>query len=334
MGGLALKHLGVVRKSKDAYFKIAEKILPLLKTIAPSATLVPACADKESFGDMDVLASLSPGAKPPADAIRRLFQPRDIVHNGGVYSFDHENFQIDLILVPPEKFDCALAYFSYNDLGNLIGRTAKNLGLKHGHTGLRLPIHAPGQKIQADTPPRAEITLSTNPEEILAFLDYDFHRFKQGFKTLDEIFAFATTSKFFNPERFKDQNQNYENRRRNRQRPGFQKFAEHLKASGFLDQPPEYIPPPDPREIARHFGKTTDYDKKIEGIKRADRIKKVLNGKTVEKLTGLKNRELGEFIAAFKKANQPECLDKMSVEQIHQLIRDFRAPEPTGSTTC
>ena len=42
------------------------------------------------------------------------------------------NFQIDFIKVGEENWETSKNYFSYNDLGNLMGRLAQRLGVKYG----------------------------------------------------------------------------------------------------------------------------------------------------------------------------------------------------------
>ena len=62
------------------------------------------------------------------------------IRNGNVVSIEFKNFQIDFIYVKPIEYECANNYFSYNDMGNLLGRVIKQLGFKLSFKGLRYAI--------------------------------------------------------------------------------------------------------------------------------------------------------------------------------------------------
>ena len=57
MGGHALKKVITVRKNKIEYDEIKYKVSTLLKSRGIIIDFIPELADKESFGDLDVLWS-------------------------------------------------------------------------------------------------------------------------------------------------------------------------------------------------------------------------------------------------------------------------------------
>ena len=187
---------------------------------------IPAYRQKADFGDMDVLVVWREGVDPKA-AITQLFEPTEIVHNGGVHSFGIDGFQVDLIGVSaePGRFEAALNYYSWNDLGNLMGRIAHRLGFKYGHQGLLLPVRDRHGHVACEI----EASLQTVP--ILEFLGYDAQPFFAGFDTLEEMFAYAASTKFFDPAIFQLENLNHINRLRNRKRTSYMRFVEWVAAT-------------------------------------------------------------------------------------------------------
>ncbi len=174
-------------------------------------------ADKESFGDADVLV---PNWNFQGDIKQKLievFEPKEIIKNGNVYSFEYKELQIDAILVKKEHWESSYNYYSWNDLGNLMGRIAHKFGLKYGWDGLRYVYRGNGKIM-------GEYSVSTDINEICKFLDLDSDVFNKGFSSLNEIFDFVTKSKFFNPNYYDMDELNRINRDRNKKRTTYQTF--------------------------------------------------------------------------------------------------------------
>ena len=174
MGGNALKEGLTERKTATAYHALAETVRRNAALFCSRAEIIPSYEEKLSFGDLDIVVSSDLETEPFKAQITEKFQPSEIVKNGPCWSFDHARFQIDLIEAEPEDFEATFFYFSYNDLNNLVGRTARGVGLKFGHLGLIAPV-----VVGSET---KEIALTKKPEEIYGFLGYDHGRFKRGFK--------------------------------------------------------------------------------------------------------------------------------------------------------
>jgi len=296
MGGRALKHVGVERKSAPEYFEIAKDVSKLAEAFAERKAVIPAYAEKESFGDLDILVVVKPSVANLKETLQKVFNPQDIVHNDKCWSLDYKNLQVDVITSSPELFDIALHYYSYNDLNNLVGRVAHKQGLKYGHQGLILPVKF------KDTYLADEIELSTDPKAIYEFLGYDYERFQKGFNNLEEIFQYVTKSPFFNKEAFAWENQNHINRTRNRKRPTFQQFTQwlderpELPSFQYNEDKSEYI-----TNALKHFNCMDKYEAVMADMKKREEAKAKFGGELVTQLTGLEKKELGMFIATFKK---------------------------------
>jgi hypothetical protein len=201
MGGKAIKGHETVRLAGDEYFAFQAQTLQTLRRLFPGKRVeaIEAYRSKPDFGDLDILLE-SDGYDPfkAAEALGSV----ETVRNGPVTSIgivvpDRPTagaspvFQVDLIRMEKEAFDYALAYFSFNDLGNLIGRTAHKGGTSHGHDGLWYYFRDGDYMFR-------EILLTRDHDAALTYLGYEPARFKQGFEDLEEIFQYVAGSRYFN----------------------------------------------------------------------------------------------------------------------------------------
>lgn len=222
MGGNALK--STVRLLAHDYYVVASLVESKLKLMFSEVSVIPSYANKESFGDLDILVNIHGVETKWVDLVRTHFKPDQLIKNGNVVSFsfpvDYKVFQVDLIASSAELFKTSLFYFSYNDFGNLLGRLSHKLGLKFGHTGLHYVVR--DSKVQGTQ----EILITRDPSQILAILGLSYERYSLGFKTLDEIFNYVSSSKFFNPDIYLLDNLNHGSRIRDRKRETYRKFLE------------------------------------------------------------------------------------------------------------
>ena len=320
MGGNAFENLR--RLPADEYRQLEAELVKKLGTLYPVLAPLPYYHRKPDFGDMDVIVQ-----KPKAE--RRVFEAflssigsERVVYNSDNVSFVWQDFQIDLIHVAPEHFQTALFYFAYNDLNNLVGRIAHKLGLKFGWDGL---IY----QIRTESGHRAEeIVLSRDPAEIYAFLGYDYHRWQQGFDTLEDIFAYVVSSPWFNAEIYDDENLNHINRTRNRKRKTYATFLDWLKQREGLpayafdkDKSLYLIRTHNAFPKADLFGQLADYARRQKQYEaRAAKF----NGRLVQAWTGAEGKELGKWIQAFKN-NQADFDQYLDQRQADRVAADFRS---------
>lgn len=264
-----------------------------------SGLKVKSYSSKESFGDLDVLTT-------DRNALLRIFgdfwKITETVKNGPVTSIgveldDSKIFQIDLIEVSPEDFYCALAYFSFNDLGNLMGRIAHAMGLKYGHDGLWYILRDGDQVLD-------EICLSKDPKEIFCHLGFDFERFSNGFDTLESIFRFVTQSRFFDANLFPLEHRSHAARVRDAKRKTYREFLNFI-ANIFENEVPnkferfqkvDFIP----YHAVAFSHLMSRIDKAVQNQQRLSEVKRKFNGNLVRMITGLRDKELGTFISEFK----------------------------------
>jgi hypothetical protein len=331
MGGNALKHVGVERKSRDDYFAISGLVCGALVRLFPGCWAKPVIAyrDKDSFGDADIL--IRSNGLPPnwLDLIKQEFQPQAMIVNGDVVSFDYRGMQIDLITTPEHEFVFADTYFAYNDLGNFIGRIAHKMGFKYGNDGLWKKLRDPkGHKY-------ADICVSLDPAEVFAFLGYDYERWQHGFNTLEEVFEFATSTPYFHRRIYQFDNINHVARIRDKKRDSYNRFLTWLEDKPQHDKYEWSAYTGDvvtearsaerkywqekayqtfPGYATKCLGAAAKYAKHLEA-------KRKWNGDLVRNLTGLSGKLLGTFMERCRK--QHDDFEGWVVEQTPEQIEAF-----------
>jgi hypothetical protein len=224
MGGNALKNVVTRRYARAEYYILKERILNKLQGHIEQYDVPKEFPCKESFGDLDVLL-VCPTSINIRNLIEELFHPKEINPNGDVYSFDFEEFQIDFILVSKEQFENAIVYFSYSDLGGLIGNICHKIGLKYGIQGLWMNVHT---KEFNPTTTSTKLILSTNVQQIFEFLGYDYQQYIKNFDNENEFFQWITSGKYFRRFYFDDDQLNHAHRQRTSKRPIYIKFIAYL----------------------------------------------------------------------------------------------------------
>ena len=214
MGGSALKSLDIKRMSREEYEVAVYAIRVGLAQHGLDSYEVPAYKTKEDFGDADIVV-YNPKGINLTELVETIFHPSEIVVNGNVISFDHHAHQIDLIQFSDfDTLEFAHGYFSWNDLGNFMGRVSRRLGMKFGHDGLWYVLRDPENPDYVFK----EIRIRSDFLDVLKFLGYDPIRWNDGFDTPEDIYNFVTTSKYFHPAGFVLSNRNYTARIRDKKR--------------------------------------------------------------------------------------------------------------------
>lgn len=321
MGGNAIKTSQ--RMSKTEYFEIA-------RSLDYHGMVVPAYSEKETFGDLDCLISdkNKHSLNKKQLLINAGFTVTEEIKNTNVTSFGvklkDKIFQIDVISHPEEILMFAYNYYSFNDLGNLIGRLARSIGLKFGHYGLTYTQRDKNGTVLKDH------LLTLNFGEALGHLGLNPARYYEGFKNLQEIFEYVISSKYYDFARFDLSQRNSSARRRDQNRPTYNKFLTFVKEqniqnnlSGYGTNPATYL--------GMHLGMHFD---KFEGLKEAynaellkayyqNQYKRKFSGTVVKKVTGLDGKELGVFMKDIKEEFPLEYVLRLSETEIIFKIKQL-----------
>ena len=294
MGGNALKGF-VERKNKEEHQKVVSKVLLFLSKFT-KAEEVKYINNKESFGDADIVVQYQNDKKFDwmIDDVVDNFKPNAATKNSNVFSFEVDGHQVDLIFTEKKFYNSSLTYFANNDLGNLVGRIAHKLGFKYGHKGLVYVLRE-GDKVIG------EIEVTQDQNEIMKFLGFD--SLKTEFETLEEIFEYVASSKYFDPDIYLLHNRNHVSRVRDVKRETYNKFLkwceEHpdKKKYTFDESVKDYLKMLSLAEAFHLFeGFEKSYDRLIQENEYQKKLKTLFNGEIVSKLTELSGKELGAFM--------------------------------------
>ena len=298
MGGNALKTVGVERKDLEGYTEVVDVVVACLRRLFRRVEVapIPFYKEKTSFGDADILIGDAFLPSQWKKILHLVFPHSTFVENGDVLSFDVNKFQVDLIVVPSESFDFALNYFSFNDLGNLMGRVARKIGLKYGHLGLFAPL-------KDGTNQFAEVLVTKNTEEAFSVLGYSYSRFLEGFCSMQDVFAFAMSSPYAVKDIFLLENRNAKARQRDSKRPNYHAFLEWLDSSYIPEQ--EVLPPAGIEWIGDRIPWFAErLNVALDNHEEAKKLRRAWNGDLVNQMTGFEGPLLGKFMQYCK--NKPD----------------------------
>lgn len=312
MGGKALNKYGVTteRKSTGQFLRLASIISNRIKTdFGFRSEIVKCYHTKESHGDLDLLIQIESNSNVNwKEYIKNAFNPNAINCNGGVYSFDYDNFQIDIIPIINSQWEVAKTYYSYDPLGNIQGKTFHKFNLSYGWNGLYYKFRNFDGRVVED------ILISADPRKIFEFADYDYDRYLIGFDTLEEIFEFVLESKYFDNEMFKFENLNHIDKKRNRKRGSYHVFLKYLENNNinrkfdFHKNKELYLP------MINNFFPEANLMEKLKELELRDNKNKIISQKfngdiVMSWLPNLKGKELGQAISNFKYALSDEYDD-------------------------
>ena len=130
MGGNAVP--GVSRASPAQYTELKHRVLTTMREHFSLVATPPEFPNKSSYGDVDVV--YAPHCRTIIrDVILVAFGPEAAdraVTNGHTVSFPLHNIQVDLIGESRENFAVSVAYYSYGDLGRILGTMTQFYGLR------------------------------------------------------------------------------------------------------------------------------------------------------------------------------------------------------------
>jgi hypothetical protein len=225
MGGNALKNFGVKRVDAATYDRIKAFALEKLQEACVRMAVPYEMRDKKDYGDVDILCIVKPEFQANwKQWLQDTFNPRAILHNSNVWSFNIEDLQIDAITTTEDNFSQYHCFLCYGDLSMCLGRISRLYDLKYGIYGLEMPIRDPETNHVTDT-----LLVSNEPRKILPFLGYDYARWEAGFKTHEELRDFLFSSPRIHQGFLTATSESGKHARRDRQRDGFSRFYAYFE---------------------------------------------------------------------------------------------------------
>lgn len=332
MGGNAIKNFGTsCRISNKEFESLSLEMVALVSNEKKQAYVIPSYRNKQDHGDMDLIVGSSFWEAQSRKDIEKKLGAIGHVRNGEATSYavpiDTRLFQVDIISVPDGSLDFAYNYFSYNDLGNLIGRVAHRAGFKLGHHGMSFILRDPSNSDHVF----GEVVLTKDWASALEFFGYDPDRYFNGFDDLEDIFKFAMSTPIATKEIYLLENLNNTSRTRDRKRKTYKKFLEWLErnnTSGCIQTSPEEKQALRAKWLQKAFVAFPEfkekYDEQHERFQKVKKVNSMVNGNVVNEITGLTDVALGEFMRAFRNAYSVEELCEMEKHQILDLLISFK----------
>lgn len=297
MGGNLLKHCTRRHSAAEYNEKVAEILFIFRKHLPYSAKFaaIPSYRSKESFGDADILYYRAADKPFNAEYIKYLFNPSEIHMNGGVATFDYKELQVDLIFTESRKFNYALSYYSYNDMGNFLGKLARHFGLSHGHKGLYLPIRDDNENLVES------ILVTEDHNKFLYFVGLDRDVFHDGFDTMEDVYRYVQSSPYFNIDSYKLENISHIGRVRDRKRESYRNFLKFNESyTGTSCPKVENKSIFLPKIFSAFVGVRSEFQQVMKDLVYIRESKKKFNGDLVSLLTGLTGKPLGIFMSHLK----------------------------------
>lgn len=292
MGGNVFS--GTVRKTTQDLIGIVLEWSSLLSRFSITFAIPENISEKEDHGDLDILVVSGTNLQ---SFVKDYLDVEGIEYklNGDVYSILYKDFQVDLIKTTEEDIEFSEFYFSYNDLGNLLGRMSKQLGFTLKHNGLYY-------KQQDGSHVLKEHLLTKDYQEVLKILGVDVYTYLSGMHTYEDMFKFVSSSPYFNSDIFQYESLNNKNRVRDRKRKTYNLFLEWCSKQTFLRALPKLTYQEKEDFVCSHFpylrkeldNEFTKYLLKLS-------IKQKFNGSLVmEVIPELSGKNLGSFISKYK----------------------------------
>ena len=321
MGGKALKNTKTERKTTDQFYDIANRLIPKLEEIfGTELYILKFYHEKPDHGDMDILLKVDNKFYVKnlniKNEIEKYLNPNQIIIvNDGTTTFDFEQFQIDLIPVAESVWESTKFWMDWDPSSNLCGKLAHKFGLKFSPSGTFYPYRGGSGRVMKD------IIITKDFRKMMEFLGLDPERKYKGFETLEEIYDWIISSKYYNTELFLLENLTQSDRKRNKKRPTFNKFLEYVKDLPYTSEgyhfeknKTKYLDLIDSSFPEVHFLE------QINELKKKDednqKMREKFNGDLVMEWTGLNGKELGSVIIEFKKTRDGEWFKQYNAEEI------------------
>ena len=333
MGGNLFK-LG--RRPRAAYLEIEAEVRAALDPLLGDGYRIPRYyGSKPDFGDLDVVVSADAiaalgGFEAFRSAIATALEVQDSKSVGHVYSTvvpdPGGGFQVDYFVRAAELLEPTYHYLSFNDLGNLIGKIYRRLGLKYGEDGLRYVFRRASQPSY-----KRELLVSRDWPRILAFLELDVPAWEAGFADLEAMFTWVVASPWFSVAPYREDSRAGKTERRARTRPTMARFLAWLDEAG-IDRECAYRAGRDAYvdTIAAAFPEAELPEALAEERARereAEALRAKFDGDRVREWTGLDGKPLGAFLRRFSRTYPAERLAGMDAEAIRAAVEGFPRTE-------
>ncbi|KAI1966893.1 hypothetical protein LOZ58_000383 [Ophidiomyces ophidiicola] len=130
--------------------------------------------------------------------------------------------QVDVHICHPGFIEWECLLDAYGDMWQIVGKFLRPLGLTATDKGLHIRI----EEIEPKNRAYSKIYLTHNVNDVLDFLGLDLKQYQEGFETMDQLYRWCSSGKFFHPSAFKFTYETANDRQRYKKRIMFQTFVD------------------------------------------------------------------------------------------------------------
>ncbi|KAL8838511.1 MAG: hypothetical protein Q9176_005063 [Flavoplaca citrina] len=307
MGGRAFNlraiPINIKRLPPVMYLELRDRCILILQAYYGNVGSPTEAPEKNDHGDIDVIVGNKLCEFSTMDLAQDL-GAIDHVKNGHTTSFAiqlpekaNEFFQLDVQSCKQGLFKWEIIYNAYGDLWGIIGMFVARLGFTINDSGLHVRV----AEIESTHPRDCLLQLTYRPREIMGFLGLDIDCYDLGFETLDEVYIWATASRFFRRDCF-EKSKKKELVGKKAQRPMIENFImewlpKHLSI-GVVEEDRQSQRERLIKEAVETFGKRTEYQQMV--VNHKQRLMKDEMWRKIVKVLPLEGKDLGEAIKALK----------------------------------
>ncbi|KAL8801759.1 MAG: hypothetical protein Q9182_004231 [Xanthomendoza sp. 2 TL-2023] len=214
MGSRALESLpwpvNIVRLTPQQYLDFRDSCENILIQYYARICTPSEVPEKQDHGNIDIFvsrASSSIGSFTDADLANTLGAKYQL-QKESITSFavplpasNVDFFQLDVHTSLPSRFEWESTFYTHADIWRILGICTIRHEFSLRVTGLYLRIAEIAESVRNES----LLHLTTDPWDLMEFLGLDPNRFRYEFQTLDDLFVWATSSRFFDRRCFAKQ---------------------------------------------------------------------------------------------------------------------------------
>ncbi|KAK4696111.1 hypothetical protein P7C71_g1746, partial [Lecanoromycetidae sp. Uapishka_2] len=269
--------LSTPRMPPEIYYRLRDHYLALLSNLYTQVATPVEAPSKASYGDIDILVSRPKdlSSPPSTESLAKVLQAARTftVAKSATSSFAvpypdrvGEYVQVDVHLCPEGSFDWQVFHQSHGDLWNLLGTTIRPFGLTANDAGLNIRI----PEIEKLDRRKGLLLLTSEPDEVLDFLGMDVEEYQRPFGSVEAMYQYAVSCRFFRAETYVRGDLKANDRKRMAQRELYRQFVdEWVPANGHFINTRVGRDTTLTREVVQEaalarWAKRADFDKRVE----------------------------------------------------------------------
>lgn len=265
--------LSTPRMPKELYLRLQDHYQRLLRRLYRKVASPIDAPAKTSYGDIDILVAEPLGELPTREALSALLQAERTFpdHSSPTTSFAvpypelaNDHVQIDVHLCLENTFEWQMFHHSHGDLWNLLGTTIRPFGLTANDKGMHLRI----AEIEPSDKKKSLLFLTKEPQDVLAFLGLDQIQYEAAFDSIEALYQYVTTCRFFNPASYRRDGLKANDRKRMAQRAVYRAFLDEWVPMHYKAEFGKHLALPTREAVAEEalngFGRVAEHETKLE----------------------------------------------------------------------